>query len=108
MSDKGSISPMRKEQLNLLESFFNNSHDGIYIVSKTGEVLMANPSIIKMLGASYEEVVGINLNRILETGVYQGSPAMKVLETGALSTGLVKARNGTEIMSTSKPVYDDR
>lgn len=97
-----------EEDLKLLETFFLNSHDGIYIVGKSGEVLLANPAIIKMLGASYEEIMGVKLSTILEKGIYVGSPVLKAFETGQVFTGLVKARNGKEIMSTSKPVFNEK
>ena len=94
------------EQIKLLETFFMNSHDGIFIVSKEGEVLLANPAILNLLGSSYEELVGIKVTQILEAGIYKGSPALEVYKTKKPFTGLVKARNGTEIMSTSKPVFN--
>lgn len=96
-----------QEDLRVLETFFLNSHDGIYIVGKNGEVLLANPTIINMLGTSYEEIIGVKLGTILEKGIYVGSPVLKAFETGQVFTGLVKARNGQEMMSTSKPVFNE-
>ncbi len=96
------------ETIQLLETFFMNSTDGIYIVDKSGRVLLANPSILEYLGASYEELVGIKLDNIIQSGVYRGSPVLETIKTKKVFTGLVKARNGAEIMSTSKPVFNEK
>jgi PAS domain S-box-containing protein len=95
------------EKIRLMEAFFMNSTDGIYIVDKAGRVLLANPSILEYLGASYEELVGIKLASIIKSGVYRGSPVLETMRTKKVFTGLVKARNGAEIMSTSKPIFND-
>ncbi|MFA5634957.1 MAG: sigma 54-interacting transcriptional regulator [Anaerovoracaceae bacterium] len=95
------------EKLQYLETFFKNSTDGIYVVDKNGRVLLASPSILEILGASYEELVGIKLDSIIQSGVYRGSPVLETIRTKKVFTGLVKARNGTEIMSTSKPIFNE-
>lgn len=98
---------LTEERIKLIEKFFMNSHDGIYIVDKNGKVLMASPSIIELLGASYSELIGLHVNSIMDTGVYKGSPALEAIRSRKTFTGYVKARNGTEIMSTSKPIFNE-
>jgi PAS domain S-box-containing protein len=99
--------PLDIERMQLLETFFMNSTDGIYVVDKNGKVLLANPAVLDFLGASYEELVGIKLDSIIQSGVYRGSPVLETIRTKKVFTGLVKARNGVEIMSTSKPVFNE-
>lgn len=99
--------PLDIERMQLLETFFMNSTDGIYVVDKNGKVLLANPAVLDFLGASYEELVGIKFDSIIQSGVYRGSPVLETIRTKKVFTGLVKARNGVEIMSTSKPVFNE-
>ena len=89
----------------LLESFFINAYDGIFIVDKDGKLLLANPSIVKFLGTSSEELEGIPIDQIIAKGYYENSPSLNSLKTGQTATGLVKTRSGLEIMSISKPVF---
>ncbi|WP_130861004.1 sigma-54 interaction domain-containing protein [Bacilliculturomica massiliensis] len=93
--------------MKLVEIFYMNSTDGIFIVDKEGKVVLVNPAILTMLGTSYKELVGVYVSEILKNGIYTGAPSLKALETKKSFTGLVKARNGTEIMSTSKPIFDE-
>ncbi|NCB42224.1 MAG: AAA family ATPase [Clostridia bacterium] len=99
-ADQGSIT------FRLLESFFANAYDGIFIVDKNGKLLLANPSIVRLLGTSLEELEGIPIDQIIAKGYYENSPSLKSLKTGQIAIGLVKTRSGLEIMSISKPVFN--
>ncbi|MDY3013559.1 MAG: sigma 54-interacting transcriptional regulator [Clostridiales Family XIII bacterium] len=91
----------------ILSDFVYNSHDGLFVVDKNGKLVLANPAVVNMLDMSYEELIGHRIADIIDSGAYEGSPSTKAAESGEIYTGLVKTRGGIEIMSTSKPVFDD-
>ena len=96
-----------KEQLKLIEAFFGHSFDGIFIVDKNGKLLLTNPAIEQILNENHTELVGHFINDLISKGIYEGSPAMRSLETKVAYTGLVKTRSGVEIISTSNPILDE-
>lgn len=102
------IETMENLDAELLIEFMQNSHDGIFVVDSKGKLIVANPSVIDMLGFAYEELVGQYVGDMLKHGVYSGSPSTEAAKTGKLHTGLVRTRNGNEIMSTSNPVFDEK
>lgn len=99
-----------KEKLDteLLAEIMRNSHDGIFVVDNKGKFIMANPSSINMLEFAFEEIVGQYVSDLLKEGIYTGSPSTEAAKTGKLHTGLVKTRNGKELMSISRPIFDEK
>lgn len=99
---------MTDTTMELLQTFYFNAFDGIFITDKDGKVLLVNPAMLDMLDTSYDELVGVYIDIILKKGIYTNSASMKVIETNKPFTGITLSKNGVEIMSTSIPVFDDK
>ena len=91
----------------ILSDFIYNSHDGIFIVDNEGKLIVANPAVANMIGVPYHDLMGNMISDIVDSGIYTGSPSIEAVKTKQTYTGLVKTRTGVEIMSTSKPIYDE-
>ena len=92
---------------NTLSEYMYNSHDGIFIVDGKGKLIVANPAVAKMIGVPFNSLVGNMISDLVASGAYTGSPSTEAVKTKKTYTGLVKTRTGVEIMSTSKPIYDE-
>lgn len=92
---------------NTLSDYIYNSHDGVFIVDKDGKLIVANPAVANMIGIPFHELMGNMITDIVDSGAYTGSPSIEAVKTKKTYTGLVKTRTGVEIMSTSKPIYDE-
>lgn len=91
----------------ILADYLYQSYDGVFIVDKEGKLIIANDAVINMIGASYNELIGSKIGDIIDNGAYTGSPSLEAIKMRKAYTGLVKTRSGVEIMSTSRPVYDN-
>ena len=92
---------------NILSEYMYNSHDGVFIVDGNGKLLVANPAVAKMIGVPFNSLVGNMISDLVASGAYTGSPSIEAVKSKKTYTGLVKTRTGVEIMSTSKPIYDE-
>lgn len=90
-----------------LSDYIYNSYDGVFVVDKDGKLIVANPAVANMIGVSFHELMGNQVLDIVDSGAYTGSPSIEAAKTKKTYTGLVKTRSGVEIMSTSKPIYDE-
>ncbi len=90
-----------------LSEYMYNSHDGIFIVDGNGKLIVANPAVAKMIGVPFNSLVGNMVSDLVASKAYTGSPSTEAVKTKKTYTGLVKTRTGVEIMSTSKPIYDE-
>lgn len=101
------LKKVHKYDSEILSDYLYQSYDGIFIVDKNGKLIIANNAVIEMIGMSYNELIGNKIGDIIDSGAYVGSPSLEAMKAKNAYTGLVKTRSGVEIMSTSKPVYDE-
>lgn len=104
--------PANKEVKSSLEELdlkyiIDNSYDSIFITDKHGNCLLANATTGKIMGINPEELKGKNVRDLVQKGVYNWSPTLKVLETRSVVTGLLKTWQGTNILATSTPLFDE-
>ncbi|MDQ0253002.1 PAS domain S-box-containing protein [Evansella vedderi] len=86
------------------EAILDSSFDGIHITDGQGVTLFYNKACERIEGLNKEEVIGVNVQRLVDQGVYPNSLALKVLETKMPMTQLQKV-NGKEIMVSAKPIF---
>lgn len=91
----------------LLYQIISNSYDGIFVIDKDGNVLLANPSAVRLLKQPAEEIIGHNVRELIRKGFYNRSTAMEAVEKRTVVTGSVKLASGVS-MSTSIPVLDEK
>ncbi|MDR1321842.1 MAG: sigma 54-interacting transcriptional regulator [Gracilibacteraceae bacterium] len=88
-----------------LETIIELSHDVIYITDIQGTVILANRAACQLLQLPIAELVGANIEELIENDYYDYSTAMEAVRTHKVTNGFVKCRGGL-IFSTSTPVYD--
>ena len=91
----------------LLRAFFENSYDGIFITDKDAKLILANPSVVNLLKTTAENIIGNSLQAIMSKGYYDNYPALESTKTGRIITDIVRTPHGTELISTSRPIYDE-
>jgi PAS domain S-box-containing protein len=91
----------------LFDAFFLNSYDGFFIFDNEGRLLLTNPAAQDLIGIPLDDLIGRHIRDLIRSGYYDQSPALRSLATGKRVTGLVRTRTGTEVISTSLPVFDN-
>ena len=101
-----------REQLQRIRDIYNNTTIGLYRTTPKGEVLMANPPLIKMLGfSSFEELKSHNLNsdgliRIKERKKFQKRMIRDGVIIGKEATWLKKNGEEIYIRESAKSITD--
>lgn len=90
-----------------LDMLINNSYDGIFVTDGTGTVLRVNHTVERILQTSEQELVGKNTRDLIAQGYYSSSSVLESISLRRTVTKLLFANDGTEIMATSTPVFDD-
>ncbi len=90
-----------------LEQVINNSYDGILVTDITGKILLANAAAVLPMQKTTEEVIGMNVTKLVEEGTYDRSTTMEAIKTRSQVTGLVNLVSGKKVMSTSIPLYNE-
>lgn len=93
------------EQIEIFQTAFESSFDGIHILDSEGETLYINKACERIEGITFEEASRKNIRELVEQGVYSESVTLKVLETNATATIMQKVKNGNEVLATGTPIY---
>lgn len=91
-----------------LERIINNSYDSIFVTDKYGYVILANASTERFLGISPDKLIGQNVRSLVESGVYSWSPTLKAIQTRSVVSGLIKNKDGQNLMCTSTALFDSK
>lgn len=95
------------EQIEIFQTAFESSFDGIHILNSEGETLYINKACGRIEGITYEEASKLNIRELVKQGVYSESVTLKVLETNATVTIMQKVKNGNEVLATGTPIYKE-
>jgi PAS domain S-box-containing protein len=68
---------------------------------------MVNSAYEKITGINRNEVLGRNLQDLVDAGFFNESVTLKVLKTRKKETLLQKLRTGKELLVTGNPIFDD-
>jgi PAS domain S-box-containing protein len=90
-----------------LDILIKNSYDGIFITDGEGKVMRVNNSVLRMLGAKEEELLGRNTGDLVKEGYYSSSSVLESIKLRQPVTKIMYSRTGVEIMATSTPVFDE-
>ncbi|GGA43829.1 sigma-54-dependent Fis family transcriptional regulator [Kroppenstedtia guangzhouensis] len=89
-------------------SFFHSHACGIYVADHQGNTLYVNPAYEKISGIPSEEVVGRNLKDLVESGYYNRSTTLSVLEQKQPVHIQQIIQGKKEVFATGSPVVDTR
>lgn len=93
------------DQIEIFETAFESSYDGIHILDSTGQTLYINKACERIEGITYEDARKLNIRDLVKQGIYSESVTLKVLETKAASTIIQKVKNGNTVLATGTPIY---
>ncbi len=89
--------------LNILDHF----HDGIYITDSMANTIYLNYSYERISGLQKSEMLGRNMQELVDNGVISISGTLKVLESQNTFTTEQNFRTGKRAIITSFPIYNE-
>ncbi|RJX29491.1 MAG: PAS domain S-box protein [Desulfarculus sp.] len=97
-----------KELSEQLDVIIESSHDGLWISDAQGKVVRVNQASLRFAGARAEEVIGKDMQELVDKGQFDRSATLEVLKHGT-SVSLVQTQyDGKQLMVTGNPVFDDQ
>ena len=100
-----------KAYKDLTEEFdviFNSSFDGLWISDAQGRVLRVNPTSRRFLGIGERDVTGRKVEDFVKEGYFDRAATTEVLKRRTAVSIIQKSRDGTELLVTGNPVYDEK
>mgnify|MGYP001164260772 CR=1 FL=1 len=111
MSDETSTPPLQlpsRAREHHLRAVFEAAADGIWITSADGTILDLNPAALARNQLSAEEVIGANVQSIVDQGVVDRSATLEVLKRRRpVSFVQQLGRTGQHLLVTGVPVYGE-
>ena len=87
-----------------LDTIIDSSSDGLWICDAQANVLRINPSSERINKISAAEVVGRNMNELVQQGFIDRSVTLEVIKTRSVSN-LLQQRVGRKLITTGTPVF---
>lgn len=96
-----------KDHIKELSAIINSSYDGMFITDGAGNVLLLNEAYQRMTGIEADEVLGKNMQQLVEEKYYDQSVTLLVMETGRAATINQTIKGKRRLLVTGSPVFDD-
>lgn len=90
----------------LLDSIFQSSYDGIYVADAQGKGVMVNEAYTRITGVLADELIGKNLQDLINQGLISESVTHKVLDKKRPMTIIQKVK-GKEVLVTGNPIFNE-
>ena len=99
---------IRKEELiKELNVIFDSVTDGLYITDGDGITLRVNSAFEKITGIKSQNIIGKNVRKLVETGVFKKSVSLLVLESNSTASLIETLPNGKKALLTGTPIFDE-
>lgn len=89
-----------------LDTLIDSSNDGLWICDGSGTVLRINPASERLSNVKSADVVGKNMQDLIDAGTIDRSVTLKVIRTEKKESIIQKTRSGKKLFLTGTPVYD--
>lgn len=97
-----------KEMNSKLETIFNTSSESIWVCNGQGDVLSINRATEDLMGIKASEVLGLNINDLVQDGLMDQSVTLQVLKSRQQVSMLQNAlKTGKQLLVTGTPVFDE-
>ncbi|PWA12780.1 transcriptional regulator [Pueribacillus theae] len=94
-------------QLNkILRLIIDSSYDAIFVADENAVGIIMNEAYTRITGVTPEELIGKNMQELVDQGIISESVTLKVLKEKRLVT-IVQNVKGTELLVTGSPIYDE-
>jgi PAS domain S-box-containing protein len=101
------ISPKHKYLISsYLCHVFDTMSDGLYITDKQGETLAVNAMYENLTGMNASDLIGKNVNTLVETGVFDLALNSKVVREKESATAVQKTGKGRKVVLMAHPIFD--
>lgn len=95
-----------KTHYEMLMTIMNGLDIGIWITDGAGNVVLVNDKSIKVGGLTREEVLGRNMEELVESGyVLYESSVLKAIESGKTESIIQELGEGGQCLATSTPLF---
>lgn len=99
---------IRKEELlKEMNVIFDSVTDGLYITDGNGITLKVNSSFEKITGIKSKNIIGINVRKLVETGVFKKSVSLLVLESNKSVSLIETLPNNKKALLTGTPIFNE-
>lgn len=96
-----------KEYYQELDAIVNSFYDGVYISDGQGNGLRVNLAYERITGVKAYELLGKNMQEVVEQGIVSDSVTLKVIEQRKPVTITQKIKTGVEVLVTGNPVFNE-
>ena len=94
-----------QEIIGELEAVINSSSEGLWICDGEANVLRMNPASERIHNIKAEDVIGRNMQELVDEGFIDRSATLEVIKAGAV-VNILQHRKGRKLVITGTPVYD--
>jgi PAS domain S-box-containing protein len=91
-----------------LEAIISSSDDGLWICDGKGTILRVNAASERVNRLHAADVIGRNINELVEDGQIDVSVTLKVLQSHRRENLLQRTRSGRKLMLTGNPVFNSK
>lgn len=92
---------------NIMKSALEASSDGILICDEEANVIYINKAYEETTGLTKKEMVGHNLNKLVEEKVFNTSVSLQVLEKKETVSIIHQYKTGKSALTTASPIYSN-
>lgn len=96
-----------KELHRELEAIFESSQDGLYITDGMANTIRVNSAYERITGLSRNDLVGRNMQDLVNEKVFDHSVTLEVREKGAPVTLMQSIKGDKQVMVTGTPIFDE-
>lgn len=89
-----------------LDTVIASSNDGLWLCDGKGNVLRINPASERLNNVKAADIIGKNMQNIIDTGVIDKSVTLKVLKSRKKESIFQQIQNGKKLFLTANPVFD--
>lgn len=89
-----------------LDTIIDSSNDGLWICDGNGTVLRINPASERLTDVRSKDMVGKNMQDMVDEGLIDQSVTLEVLKTRKKASLIQKTRSGKQLFLTGTPVFD--
>ena len=94
-----------QEIIGELEAIINSSSEGLWICDAEANVLRLNPASERIHDIKAEDVIGRNMQELVNEGFIDKSATLEVIKAGRV-VNILQQRKGRKLVITGTPVYD--
>lgn len=90
-----------------LDAIIESSFDGLFVIDEQGVVLRFNNAFERITNLCKEELIGKNLNELIESGIFTESASLQVLAKGEAVSIVSDYAENKKVLITGNPVFNE-